>query len=305
MTGKALLGGRTLKDISIKQLKAALYHQRERNEKLISKLISDQKQFVSTATHYERKKAKLKCLTAMGRQQYLLDAQIQANQLLQQSTIDAHVVNQSVWREMALNSQMLDMIHSLNSNIDSYHLLIAKKNDEYNAIIQHETKTVTLEESGDDLEQKDLEEEGHGTAEKISNGISNENQEKRLGSPQKHVEHRENQDDMKEESPMNTPSRTPIYSVPLSSSKSSSMGTLQGTPASICHQVSPWEPAMSVSTMTYQSNPNDSVAIYPNQEDSMSAYAQQLIEQNTRYQEIVEILRKKVDEVRKIRKSEL
>ena len=149
---------------------------------------------------------------------------------------------------MTLNSQMLDMIHVLNKHIDSYHVLIAKKNTEYNALVEHETNKAIQDESGDDIDQKDLEQEGDVTAEKISNGISTGNQEEsRLESPQKHVEHRENQEDMKEESPIHTPSRTPICSAPLSSSKSPSMGFLQGTPASIIHKVSRWEPAMSAS----------------------------------------------------------
>merc|ERR1719295_505864 len=133
-----------LRDVSKKQIKKALDHQRRINFITASKLIGDQKTLVRVAKHYEKKRAKLEAETLAlkpghsKKLQDLVERREKAMQINRQAFVDAQILKQAVWKEVAVNRELVHVVNALTKNVECYQQLIATKKEEYNAMLQHD-----------------------------------------------------------------------------------------------------------------------------------------------------------------------
>jgi len=253
----------SLQRVTQQQIHTALEQQRLENDKLLTKLISDQKKFVRICKHYEKKlfrvqreATEVKHAQNADKMQSLLEKHRKATEVTQRAIVDGKAVKDAVWKEVTFNMELVNVVYTLNKNIDCYHILIAKKNEELTAIVQHEYKTSTgdlITVSPDD-DVKDSEEE---TVDTVA-----------------------------------TPPPPPPPPPPLSKKHRD-----RDRPPSDEKEESP-PPTASVDAPSASAAPTAS-------EDPVAIFAQQLIDKNTRYQEIVAVMRQRVDDLRKFRKDDI
>merc|ERR1712039_1143336 len=162
----------------------------------------------------------------------------------------------ALWQGMAMNMHLLSEVKSLNKQIDSYLLLIAKKNREVTLARMKQGK-----EKGDDdddvKEDMDKDEEQEQT-------IKHENKDDDIVQEQGKADN----------DSYHSPNRMQIQQNNENTNKYLS-------------------PMSVVSNVSMQSH----MTVSP-QKDPREEYADQLVAKNRRYQDIMKLLRKKVDELR-------
>eukprot|EP01083_Nonionella_stella_P067848 179727_1 len=161
----------SLNKLSIAEIQNELNNQRLKNETLLAKLHMDQKKFLKVCKHYEKKNAKLQenaATVAKKNKTSVQSANVMVSLLKehksemgmnQQENVQSQVCKAALWKGIATNMQLLSEVNSLNKQIDAYHLLIAKKNQEYTNnkntrdSESSEKKTNKEEDSNDDIKE--------------------------------------------------------------------------------------------------------------------------------------------------------
>merc|ERR1712154_587188 len=111
--------------------------QRLKNEALLAKLHNDQKKFLKVCKHYEKKNGRLQervVSVAKKNKTSVQSAKVMKSLLVEHKSVVDLNQNENIqcnlWKGISTNMQLLSEVNTLNKQIDAYHLLIAKKNQE-------------------------------------------------------------------------------------------------------------------------------------------------------------------------------
>merc|ERR1712130_868867 len=131
-----------LNKLSVDEIRNELNGQRLKNEALLAKLHNDQKKFLKVCKHYEKKNGRLQervVSVAKKNKTSVQSAKVMKSLLVehksvvdlnQNENIQCQVIKGNLWKGISTNMGLLSEVNTLNKQIDAYHLLIAKKNQE-------------------------------------------------------------------------------------------------------------------------------------------------------------------------------
>lgn len=316
--GKLLLSSEDLSilsKLSVSEIQNELNAQRLKNESLLAKLHHDQKKFLKVCKHYEKKNGVLKGEVAAHEQsnthsvqsakmmKSLLSEHQTECDLNQQEQIQGQISKSVLWKGVSTNMQLLSEVNALNKQIDSYHLLIAKKNQQLDVHkIQRQTPQTDNGQNGD---AEDVHKEQRGGNNNSKDDQKDEEEADLCGVVQRslvietEMEHREQVNENKGSKERK-----------VRSAENAAMGGGDDSKQMETEQTSDNSAELDGQSMSGMGGqqPFDTMSVVSGTAtacngDPLKNYADQLIARNKRYQQILALLRNKVDELRACRKK--